>query len=147
LIFQAFQDDVQVSKALFAPPAVPKLSAATVSVDVVNGTPQGGLEDTVAAVLQQDGFKASGTTTTSLQNVTETVIQYPASLAAAAQLLESKVPGAGLQQVPGTGTALTLVLGSDYGSTVDATSPTTPVPAPQPSASFAPRTANQNICT
>jgi len=147
LIFQAFQDDVKVSKALFAPPAAPKLQPDTVAVEVVNGTPQAGLEGTVTAVLQQDGFKATSVTPTSLQNITETVIQYPASLAAAARLLEVKVPGAGLQQIPGLGAGLTLVLGSDYGSTVNALSPSAPVLVPQPSASFAPRTANQNICT
>jgi LCP family protein required for cell wall assembly len=145
-IFQAFQDDVRVSKSLFAPPAVPKLRPAAVSVEVLNGTAQAGLEDTVAGVLQQDGFKATSKTT-SLLNVTETVIQYPASLASAAKLLESKIPGAGLLQVAGTGAALTLVLGSNYGTTVDATGPSAPAPAPQPSASFAPRTASQDICT
>jgi hypothetical protein len=118
-----------------------------VSVEVVNGTPQGGLQDTVTGVLQQDGFKAASTPPTSLQNVIQTVIKYPASLAAAAKLLESKIPGAALQEVPGSATALTLVLGSDYGTTVDATSPSAPTPAPQPSASFGARTANQNICT
>jgi LCP family protein required for cell wall assembly len=145
-IFQAFQDNVQVGKALFAPPAVPKLAPAAVSVEVVNGTAQAGLEGTVAGILQQDGFRATSTTT-SPQNVTETVIQYPASLAADAKLLESKVPGAGLQQVAGTASAVTLVLGSNYGTTVNATAPSAPAPAPQPSASFAPRTASQNICT
>jgi len=147
-IFQAFQDDVPVSKALFTPPPV-TLSPKTVSVDVVNGTLAGGLEDTVASVLQQDGFKATPTATASQsqQNVTQTVIQYPAGMEPAAQLLESKVPGAALQQVPGTNTALTLLLGGDYGSTVYATSPSAPAPTPQPSASFTPRTANQNICT
>jgi LCP family protein required for cell wall assembly len=145
-IFQAFQDDVPVSKSLFAPPAVPKLRPAAVSVEVLNGTAQAGLEDTVAGVLQQDGFKATGETT-SLLNVTETVIQYPAGLASAAKLLESKVPGAGLRQVPGTGAALTLVLGSNYGTTADAAGPSGPVPAPEPLASFAPRAASQDICT
>jgi LCP family protein required for cell wall assembly len=147
LIFQAFQDDAQVSKAMFTPPTAPKLAPATVSVEVVNGTPQGGLQDTVTGVLQQDGFKAASTPPTSLQNVIQTVIKYPASLAAAAKLLESKIPGAALQEVPGSATALTLVLGSDYGTTVDATSPSAPTPAPQPSASFGARTANQNICS
>jgi hypothetical protein len=117
-----------------------------VSVEVLNGTAQAGLEDSVAGVLQQDGFKVTSEIT-SLQNVTETVIQYPAGLATAAKLLESKIPGAGLQQVAGTGTAVTVVLGSNYGTTVDAVGPSEPAPAPQPSASFAPRTASQDICT
>jgi LCP family protein required for cell wall assembly len=145
-IFQAFQNDTPVSPALFAPPAVPDLAPDAVSVEVANGTAQGGLEATVAAALQQDGFKATSTST-SLPNVIQTVIKYPPDLATAAQLLESKVPGASLQQVPGGAAALTLVLGSDYGSTVYATSPSAPVPVPQPSASFAARTANENICT
>jgi len=146
LIFQAFQDDIPVSTALFAPPRAPALAPHTVSVDVLNGTQQAGLEATVAAVLQQDGFKATTTTTTTIQNVTETVIKYPPALAAAARLLAGKVPGAGLQEVPGSAAAVTLVLGGDYGTTAYVTTPSAPAPAAQPSASFAPRTANQNIC-
>jgi LCP family protein required for cell wall assembly len=147
LIFQAFQDDVPVSRALLTPPAPPVLAPAAVSVEVLNATSQAGLADTVAAVLRQDDFKATAAGAAATQNATETVIRYPPALAAAAKLLESKVPGSGLRQVPGTAPALTLVLGSNYGSTAYATSPSAPQPAPQPSASFASRTANQNICT
>jgi LCP family protein required for cell wall assembly len=148
LIFQAFQDDVPVSKALFEPPKPPALAPGTISVDVLNGTQQAGLEDTVSSVLQQDGFRAVPATINPIsQNEIETVIEYPPALAAAAKLVASKVPGAGLQQVSGGTEAVTLVLGSNYGTTVYATSPAEPAPAPQPVANYKPRTANQDICT
>lgn len=52
--------------------------------------------------------------------------------------------GAALAQVPGTGSVLTLVLGSDYGSSAHVGRA---VPAAQPSPSFSSWTASQSICT
>jgi LCP family protein required for cell wall assembly len=142
LIFQAFRNDVPVSQALLHPqgPAVP---ARTVSLIVLNGTQQYGLQDTVGSQLQLDGFRLDRTGTAASQSLTQTVIRYHAGDEAEAQRLSGKIPGAALRQVPGTGPVLTLVLGSDYGSTTTVGNPVTPQPAP----SLSPRTATQNICT
>jgi LCP family protein required for cell wall assembly len=142
LIFQAFRNDVPVSQALLHPqgPAVP---THKVSVIVLNGTQQYGLQDTVGSQLQLDGFRLDRTGTAASQSLTQTVIRYHAGDEAEAQRLSGKIPGAALRQVPGTGTTLTLVLGSDYGTTTTVGNPVTPQPAP----SFSPRTATQNICT
>ena len=109
---------------------------------MLNGSGAGGLEYTVAAVLQQDGFKVKRTGNARSQDVTQTLIKYHAGQLQQAQLLAAKVHGAALQEVPGTG-QVTLVLGSNYGSTANAGPRTTP----QPASTFSPRTANQNICT
>jgi LCP family protein required for cell wall assembly len=141
-IFQAFRDDVPVSKALLKHQPPPRIAPGTVSLDVLNGSGAGGLEYTVAAVLEQDGFKVKRTGNASSQSLTQTLIQYHAGQGPQASLLAAKVHGAALEQIPGTG-EVTLVLGSNYGSTAH----TGPGTNPQPTSTFAPRTANQNICT
>ena len=141
-IFQAFRDDVPVSQALLKHQPPPRIAPGTVSLNVLNGSGAGGLEYTVAAVLEQDGFKVKRTGNASSQTLTQTLIQYHAGQGPQASLLAAKVHGAALEQVPGTG-EVTLVLGSNYGSTAH----TGPGTNPQPSSTFAPRTANQNICT
>ena len=142
LIFQAFRNDEPVSKAMLKYHPPPAINPDTVTLDVLNGSGAGGLEYTVAAVLQQDGFKVKRTGNASSQNVTQTLIKYHAGQQQEAELLAAKVHGAAMQEVPGTG-QVTLVLGSNYGSTANAG----PRTNPQPASSFAPRTANQNICT
>lgn len=142
LIFQAFRNDVPVSKSLLKHPRAPWLSPGSVAVRVLNGTGVQGLQTTAASSLQQKGFKVAYTGDASSQSVNQTVIRYHPGQQQAALLLASKVHGAALRQVPGTG-KLALVLGSDYGTTVH----TGPGTKPQPASSFAPRTATQNICT
>src|SRR5262249_60409222 len=124
------------------PPPPPPVAPRAGGVNVLTGTGPGGLEYTVAAVLQQDGFKVRRTGVATPQDVTQTLIKYHAGQEPQALLLAAKIHGAALQQVPGTG-KVTLVLGSDYGSTAH----TGPGPKPQPASTFAPRTAGQNICT
>ncbi|MGE5134583.1 MAG: LCP family protein [Gemmatimonadota bacterium] len=141
-IFQAFQNDRPVSQALIHA-AGPKIPAHQVPVTVLNGTQQYGLQDTVGSLLHQDGFQLTRTGTTASRSVTQTVIRYHAGSAAAAQRLADKVSGAVLQKVPGTGPDLTLVLGSDYGTTTTIGNPVTPQPTP----SLSTRTATQSICT
>jgi LCP family protein required for cell wall assembly len=148
LIFQAFRHDVPVSQALLKNPRVPHLSRAKITVVVLNGTTSLGVEDSVGSVLLQDGFKVRRTGTASNQSVSRTLIRYHAGQEAEALLLAKNVHGASLSQVPGPPEALgtghiTLLLGSDYGTTVT----TGPVTAPQPASTFKPRTASQNICT
>jgi len=144
-IFRDFRNDSPVAIGSLRSPKAPAISPHMVSVRVQNGTAQGGLQNTVAGALQQKGFKVASATQAGGQNVTETVIQYHAGSLAQARVLEAKVPGAAMQKVAGTGTALTLVLGSNYGTTAQAVSaPRSAAPAPSPSISS--RTATQNIC-
>lgn len=142
LIFQAFRKDVPVSQALIHPHPH-KIPTRKVRVNVLNGTRQPGLQDTVGGLLRQDGFHVKRTGTTAAPSITQTVIRYHAGGQPAAQRLASKVKGAALRQVPGTGPALTLVLGSDYGSTATIGNRASPHPSP----SLGTRTATQNICT
>ena len=148
LIFQAFRHDVPVSQALLKNPRSPHLSRAKITVVVLNGSSTAGLQESVGPVLQQDGFKVRRTGMARNQAVSHTLIRYHAGQEAEALLLAKDVHGVSLSQISGPPEALgtghiTLLLGSDYGTTVT----TGPVTAPQPASTFKPRTANQNICT
>jgi LCP family protein required for cell wall assembly len=144
-IFQDFRDDIPVSNASLQPTKKPKISPRTVSVSVRNGTAQYGLEDSVGSLLQQKGFNVTSMLQEHTQDITETVIKYHAGQAAAARLLERKIPGSAVQEVPGTGSRLVLLLGSNYGTTTQ-TEGTEQATTPTPSPSFTSRTASQNIC-
>jgi hypothetical protein len=106
------------------------------------------VQDSVGSALQQDGFNVRHTGTARNHAVGHTVIRYHAGQEAEALLLAKDVHGASLSQVPGPPEALgtghiTLLLGSDYGTTVT----TGPAASSQPASTFTPRTASQNICT
>jgi hypothetical protein len=148
LIFQAFRNDVPVSQALLKHPRVPHLSPSRVSVVVMNGTTSFGLEDTVGAGLEQYGFMVPIMRTARGQAVSQTVIRYHAGQEAEALLLAKDLPGVSLSQVSGPAEAIgaghiTVLLGADYGTSVTMG----PAATPQPTSTFAPRTASQNICT
>ena len=144
-IFQDFRDDIPVSNASLQPTKKPKISPHTVSVSVRNGTAQYGLEDSVGSLLQEKGFNVTSMLQEQTQDITETVIKYHAGQAAAARLLERKIPGSAVQEVPGTSSRLVLLLGSNYGTTTQ-TEGTEQATTPTPSPSFTSRTASQNIC-
>jgi hypothetical protein len=144
-IFQAFRDDVPVSKALLKRHRPPRLPARDVRVAVLNGTGQFGLAASVAPLLQQDGFTVTqALDVTSMP--TQTVIRYRPGYGRQASRLGAKISGAAFQRVHGHGPGVTLLLGGNYGTTAQVITPGT-TPNPQPSASFKPRKASQNICT
>ena len=143
-IFQAFRDDVPISKALLRPHRPPRLPARDVRVAVLNGTGQFGLAASVASILQQDGFTVTRSLdVTSLP--TQTVIKYRAGHGRQASRLGAMVTGAAFQRV-GHGPALTLLLGGNYGTTAQAVTSGS-APNPQPSSHFKARKASQGICT
>jgi LCP family protein required for cell wall assembly len=145
-IFQAFRDDKPVSKALLRPHRPPRLPARDVRVAVLNGTGQFGLAASVAATLQQDGFTVTRSADIASRPA-QTVIKYRAGRARQASRLGAKITGAGFQRVGGRhGPALTLLIGSNYGTTAQLKTGGT-TPAAQPSPGFKARKASQNICT
>ena len=145
-IFQDYRNDIPVSNATVQRARKPAMSPHTVSVSVRNGTAQYGLQDSVGLLLTQKGFHVTSMTQETTQDVTETVIKYHAGHGAQARLLEAKVPGSAIQEVPGTSDRLVLVLGSNYGTTTQTVGSTQSSSTPTPSPSFSSRTASQNIC-
>jgi LCP family protein required for cell wall assembly len=123
----------------------PALRPGQVSLDVYNGTQVGGLSTDTGKQLAALGFRVdlSGVDWTS-QDITRTVIQYPAGRKAAAQLVRAAMPGATLQQVNGLA-RLRILLGTT-GHAVSRRSPGTVVPrnASQPGAGQ--KTAAQDAC-
>jgi LCP family protein required for cell wall assembly len=128
-------------------PSAHGLGRGRVSLDVYNGTQVGGLSADTGTQLAALGFRVeqSGVGWTS-QDITQTVIQYPAGQKAAAHLVGQVMPGAALQQVNGL-LRLRIVLGSS-GHAVTARSPST-TSRPGPSKSSPPgtqKTAAQAAC-
>jgi hypothetical protein len=116
------------------------LRRGQVSVDVYNGTLIGGLSALTGSELASLRFHvhASGLTWPS-QNVTQTVIDYPAGQRAAAALIRHVMPGAVLRRAHGL-RRLRIVLGQN-GYQI-----TAPTPGASGSASGAAKTAAQDAC-
>ena len=132
-------------------PARHGLRRSQVSLDVYNGTQIAGLSAAAGRQLAALGFRVnrSGVDWTS-QNITQTVIQYPAGQKASAQLVRQALPGAALAQVNGLARVRILLGQNDHAVTGPAASP-----APggqgqsQPSQNAQPgqqRTAAQDAC-
>jgi LCP family protein required for cell wall assembly len=121
------------------------LKPGQVSVDVYNGTFIGGLSGDTGTRLAALGFRVdrSGLDWTS-QNLTQTVIQYPAGQEADAKLVAKAMPGAGLQEVKGL-PRVRILLGSNNHAVQSAA----PSSSSSPSQSSSPgqkRTAAQDTC-
>lgn len=120
----------------------PAPTRADVAVDVYNGTLIKGLSASTGSQLGTLGFdvKRAGINWPQ-HDVARTLIEYPASQAAAARLLAAVVPGARLQSASGL-TTIKLILG-----TADHTVSGKPAPSPSRSAAPGPqRTAAQDAC-
>jgi len=131
--------------------AAPALRRSQVSLDIYNGTTIGGLSADTGTQLAALGFKVhrSGVDWPS-QNITQTVIQYPAGQQAAAQLVGTALPGASLQQVKGLARVRILLGSSDH--TVDSaasgasSTPSASSSTPSQGPSAGGRTAAQDAC-
>jgi LCP family protein required for cell wall assembly len=128
-----------------ARPARNAASRSKVSLDVYNGTFISGLSAETGKELGALGFRVhrSGVDWTS-QDLTQTVIQYPAGQKAAAQLVGAAIPGATLQQASGL-QRVRILLGQDDHTVQEAS----PSPSSAPSQSASPgqqRTAAQDAC-
>jgi LCP family protein required for cell wall assembly len=121
-----------------------------VSVDVYNGTLIGGLSADTGTQLAALGFRVdrSGLDWTS-QNLTQTVVQYPAGQVADAKLVAKAMPGAGVQEVKGL-PRIRILLGSNnhaVQSAASGASGSSGSGSPSPSSSPGQqRTAAQDAC-
>jgi LCP family protein required for cell wall assembly len=132
--------------------AASALRRSQVSLDIYNGTMIGSLSADTGTQLAALGFRVhrSGVDWPG-QDITQTVIQYPAGQQAAAQLVGTVLPGASLQQVKGLSRVRILLGRSDH--TVDSAAlgaaSTPSAPSSTPSQSPSPgqqRTAAQDAC-
>ena len=116
-----------------------------VSMDIYNGTLISGLSGDTGTQLAALGFQvhASGLDWTS-QNLTQTVIQYPAGQEADAKLVANAMPGATVQQVNGLPRVRVLLGSSNHA--VQAAAPSTSASPSQSSPPAGQRTAAQDAC-
>jgi LCP family protein required for cell wall assembly len=146
-LFNGLKNDQSPSAKAKATPAHSNsahvLRRSQVPLDVYNGTFIGDLSATGGQQLTALGFPVhqSGIDWTS-QNVTQTVIQYPAGQRAAAALVRQVIPGAALQKVKGL-TRVRVVLGANDHTV---TAPSSPSPSAQSSPAAQQKTAAQDTC-
>ena len=146
-LFNGLKNDQAPSAPGKASPAHPAsahtLRRSQVSLDVYNGTFVGGLSAAAGQQLTALGFTVhqSGIDWTS-QNVTQTVIQYPAGQRAAAALVRQAIPGAALRRVKGL-TRVRVVLGANDHTV---TAPSSPSPSAHASPGAQQKTAAQDAC-
>ena len=141
-LFTKLKNDSPVARPAHRPhgKSTGGLRHSQVPLNVYNGTMIGGLSAGTGADLTQLGFPVTASLTWSSQDVTQTLIEYPAGHRAAAQLVHDVMPGAALRQVNGLA-KIRIVLGID-GNTV------TGIPASTGpgSGTDASRTAAQDAC-
>jgi LCP family protein required for cell wall assembly len=108
----------------------PAAAPSTVTVDVLNGTPEVGLAGRNAGVLRRAGFTVN--TVDSTEASATTVVEYPAGRAADARAVAATVPGATLEQTQSVA-RVTLVLGTDGHQVRGAAGSPAPTPSGAPS--------------
>jgi LCP family protein required for cell wall assembly len=120
-------------------------SRSKISLDVYNGTLISGLSGSTGAELATLGFRvhSKGLDWTS-QDLTQTVIQYPAGDKAGAQVVRKALPGATLQQVKGL-PRVRILLGENHHAVLGATPSTASTPG-QNASPGQQRTAAQDAC-
>jgi LCP family protein required for cell wall assembly len=149
--------DAQAARAMFSrlkagrlaprpashkPGSRPRLTRSQVVVDVYNGTFIGGLSAGTGAQLAALGFHVHGAGLTwSRQDLTQTLIEYPAGQKAGARLVRKVLPGARLRQVASL-TRIRILLGT-AGHQVTAPSPAASSPNAVPAQQ---QTAAQAAC-
>ena len=126
-------------------PAAHGLSRSKVSLDIYNGTLISGLSADTGTQMAALGFRVhrSGLDWTS-QDLTQTVIQYPAGQKTAAQLVGKVIPGSTLQQVNGL-PRVRILLGQNNHAVQSAT-PSAPSTPSQSASPVQQRTAAQDAC-
>ncbi|MFB7495095.1 LCP family protein [Streptomyces sp. NPDC056161] len=132
------------ASASASPSPAQNVSGAGISVTVYNGTLTTGLAGDAARELTQHGFTVTGTGDANSQDHTTTVIQYGSGLQGHAQTVAKLFPGAQLQAIGGS--ALNVVVGTDYAPAGSAASSPTPSAVPSSVADSA-RSADDNLCS
>jgi LCP family protein required for cell wall assembly len=126
-LFASLESDTGAGAATSSSPTSPLASPTDVQVSVENGTSRNGLARTTAAELQALGFHVNAVGDVPSDS-SVTTISYSAADLAAAESLQSHVPGATL--LPVTTPGLVLTLGANF-------TDITPAPATLPVASAA----------
>jgi hypothetical protein len=135
----AIPDFVRRLMGQSADPGLARVSAAapaSVTLDVLNGTPVAGVAGRNADALRHAGFTVAAVDST--EAATATAVEYPLGQQSAAKAIAAAVPGATLVQT-GSVQRVTLVLGTDGHeargvATSTAQAPSSPRPASTPTA-------------
>ncbi|MET7681991.1 LCP family protein [Streptomyces sp. NPDC005423] len=116
-LFDALRDDkpLTVRRAPGSGVATVDVPPRQIQVQVENGTTVGGLGRRVDAALAATGFRTTGRPVTAAQHdVRRTVIAHDPRWDRSARTLAAALPGSELRAVPGQGTLLKVIVGSDF---------------------------------
>src|SRR3954468_2774360 len=92
-----------------------KIAPSSISVPVLNATQRNGFAAKVASDLGTLGFHVSGTGNAPKgSDPNQTVVRYGPSRGDSAKTLAAAIPGSKLQEVPGLGSRLQVVVGGSY---------------------------------
>src|SRR3954451_22800950 len=91
------------------------IAPSSISVPVLNATQRNGFAAKVASDLVTLGFRVSSTGNAPKgSDPNQTVVRYGSSRADSAKTLAAAIPGSKLQEVPGLGSRLQVVVGTNY---------------------------------
>ncbi|WP_369386914.1 LCP family protein [Streptomyces sp. CG1] len=99
-----------------AAPAAPAVPASQIAVTVENGTAVTGRASVIASALTDQGFSPATTTANAPSPATDTTLTYGTGQKGEAQTVAKALGLSGSHLKQGTGTGLTLVIGSDWPS-------------------------------
>lgn len=114
-----------------SPPPPATVAPDQIKLQVLNGTPQGGLAGQIARKLGDVGFDVIKVGNAKEQ-APQTIIRYSAAGEAQARTVVAAVPAAQLELDPSMGGALELVLGDGFDGVVKAVQAGQPAPGEQP---------------
>ena len=123
-------------------------------VTVENGTTRSGLAGTVTAALKRGGFQTGPAGNADSRAYSQTVVRYESTDLEKARTVQAALPGSALKEDASVAGGIAVTLGTGYsyvqpvtiGSTSGAIAPPA-APAPAPTSTAPPVTAQSNTCT
>jgi hypothetical protein len=126
-----------------------------ITVNVLNGTPVGGLAHKVAAALQAKGFIIGSVGNAADEDYTSTQVEYGPDKVQSSQTVEESIPGSTRIADTAAGETITVIVGSDYngvipvkvgGATTSETSSTSPSPTASATPTIESFSASSHSC-
>ncbi|AEH08541.1 LCP family protein [Candidatus Protofrankia datiscae] len=111
------------------------LRPSAITLDVLNGTPTGGLATNAARELAAAGFRIAHVSSAANRHAATSLVRYGPGSLAAARTVAAAVPGAQLREDPSLSERVTLVLGTGFKGVNTKALAVTPGPTDAPTAS------------
>ncbi|WP_445548269.1 LCP family glycopolymer transferase, partial [Frankia sp. CiP1_Cm_nod1] len=110
------------------------LRPSSITLDVLNGTPMGGLATNAARELAAAGFQVAHVSSAANRHTATSLVRYGPGGLAAARTVAAAIPGAQLREDPSLSERVTLVLGTGFKGVNTKALTAVPAPAGTPAA-------------